>query len=110
MTSPNWTDPGYAQTTGLTPAQLQQIIAACESASKEMVQLGGRTEVAAGTVRSGMDSRAGRILDGRLQEWRSDFQGIINSFNELNNRCTQLLKALQQADADSTAAAGANRG
>ena len=107
--SPNWSDPAYAKTTGLTPDQLKQIIAACETASKEMGKLGGETEVAAGTVRAGMDSKAGRILDGRLQEWRTEFQGIIRDFDELNNRSTQLLAALQQADADSTARAGGNR-
>jgi hypothetical protein len=103
--------PSYSgDLTGLTEQTLISLINFSNDAGRQMAALRGHVDGAAGAIISAMQSRAGKVLMQRLENWHTDFARVEANFvgpGSLTDRSEKMLIALRAANAQAGADAGA---
>jgi hypothetical protein len=90
---------------GLESGQMQTIINATQSAIDQMLSLNTNVQSVSGDICAHNQSDAGRIVQGRLETWNSDFYPIINAISELNGKVAAWMNtSIQAGDQARTAA------
>jgi hypothetical protein len=98
----NNANPMTAQQLGLDLPALNAIILSTDTHKGEMERVNNQVLGLGPVIWQHMNSDAGKIMNGRLTQWNTDFRMVVDDLQALNERVTGVRRALIAANAGAT--------